>query len=170
MLPYLLHLFLLAEILSSRSQTVRLFTPNTSLSNTLVCISEQFRSSSFIRFSDSLSEGVIIIPILEKQIRHKVWLEGKWLGVEPRPTNSQLGAPVSATWKELFMSRGVVLDNSETWQPLCDLGHVTSTSLGFSCLIHKAQAWFDNQRFLNTGLWYFPDFQKRQYKEVFLQS
>lgn len=35
-----------------------------------------------------LSEGVIIISVLEKQIRQKVWLEGKWLGTEPRPTNT----------------------------------------------------------------------------------
>ena len=35
-----------------------------------------------------LSEGVMIIPILEKQTRQKMCLEGKWLGVEPRPTVS----------------------------------------------------------------------------------
>ena len=55
MLPYLLHLLLLAEILLSKSQTVKLFTPNTSFSSTLEYISKQvcfFVFVFFLRFVD----------------------------------------------------------------------------------------------------------------------
>ena len=168
MLPYLLHLLLLAETLLSKSQTLKLFTPNTSFSNTLECISKRVCFFHFFKICwcgslefvktflllyglvfwprgmwdlsfptmdrthtpcirkwslnhwttrkvpssrfeallslDSqtvLSEGVMTIPILEKQTRQKMWLEGKWLGVEPRPTDRQLSAPISATRKGL---------------------------------------------------------------------
>ena len=175
MLPYLLHLLLLTEILLSKSQTVKLFTPDTSFSNTLECISKQVCFFVFLRFVDVevfiefvttlfllyglvfwprgmwdlsfptrdrthtscirkwslnhrttrkvppssfeallsldsqtvLSEGVITILILVKQTRQKMWLEGKWLGVEHRPTDCQLRAPISATRKGL--SHGAVL-------------------------------------------------------------
>ena len=52
MLPYLLHLLLLTEILLSKSQTVKLFTPDTSFSNTLECISKQVCFFVFLRFVD----------------------------------------------------------------------------------------------------------------------
>ena len=50
MLPYLLHLLLLAEILLSKSQTVKLFTPNTSFSSTLEYISKQVCFFVFVFF------------------------------------------------------------------------------------------------------------------------
>ena len=166
MLPYLLHLLLLTEILLSKSQTVKLFTPDTSFSNTLECISKQvcffkicwcgslywicynivsalwfgflaprhvgsqlpnqgsthtscirkwslnhrttrkvppssFEALLSLDSQTVLSEGVITILILVKQTRQKMWLEGKWLGVEHRPTDCQLRVPISATRKGL---------------------------------------------------------------------
>lgn len=63
MVPYLLHLCLLAEIFSSKSQTAALFAPNASLCNTLIRISRALFKLFFHKvLTPVLSEGTISFP------------------------------------------------------------------------------------------------------------
>ena len=68
------------------------------------------------------------------------------------------------------MSRGVVLDNSETWQPLCDIGHVTLPLWASAASSIKQKHGLTIRDSLTLVCDVFTDFQKRQCKEFFYKA
>lgn len=114
MLPYLLHLFLLAEIFPSKLQPQRHLTPK----YPGLLLPSTFEALLSLGSHTCLEWGAIIIPISEKWKRQR--LEGKWLE-ELRPLNSQPRAPVlpHSHMEGSLTPRDVFLDSDKTSQPLC---------------------------------------------------